>query len=398
MNKFTPPQPVGLTDRSTLNCIIGVLEQHFDLSADGYLCQTRDLWQVLTAVCARASTIESTCNDLENAPDSNTMRSYLNEQLRPEKIRALQRECNQALASQLPSWLQDHPQEIACDLHDEPYYGGYDREDPDNWVCGGEARDGTTYFYRCATAYILRHGIRMTLAVEFVDPQDDLLGILQRLLLRVRALGISFKHLYLDKGFCSIPILAYLLTQPDLPVLLAAPVKGKKGGTRALCQGRGSYFTQHTFRSPTHGQLTVPVAVVRTFAKRRHGPRKAQWLVYVLLHMPNLPLRSVRKLYRRRFGIESSYRMMEKARARTTSHNAALRFLFMGLALLILNVWIALHWTYLCVCGSGPRRVARQYFRQDRMLRFLSRAVENIYSPVALVDPPNVKYGIVLSL
>jgi hypothetical protein len=35
MNKSTPLQPVRLTDRSTLNSTIEVLEQHFDLSA-GY--------------------------------------------------------------------------------------------------------------------------------------------------------------------------------------------------------------------------------------------------------------------------------------------------------------------------------------------------------------------------
>jgi putative transposase len=107
--------------------------------------------------------------------------------------------------------------------------------------------------------------------------------------------------------------------------------------------------------------------------------------------MPDLLIRAVRKTYRRRFGIESSYRMMEKARPRTTSHNAALRFLFMGLALILLNIWIALQWTYLRIQGSGPRRVANQYFRQDRMQRFLSRAVEAVYSVVTMVDPPNVK-------
>lgn len=391
MTKFTLPQPAKLTDRSTLNCTIAVLEQYFDLSANGYLCQTRDLWQVLVAVCARQSSIETVCNDLTGAPDSNTVRGYINEQLTPQQIRALQRDCNRALASQLPVWLRDHPQEIACDLHDEPYYGQYDRDDPDNWVCRGEARDGTTHFYRCATAYILRNGVRMTLAVEFVKPGDDLKRILKRLLRRVRALGIRFKRLYLDKGFCSIPIMRDLLAQTDLPVIMAVPIRGKKGGTRALCQGRGSYRTEHTFRSQEHGELTVPLAVVRTFAKRRNGTQKAQWLIYALLNVPDIPLRTVRKLYRRRFGIESSYRLMEKVRSRTTSHNVALRFLFMGLALLILNIWIALHWTYLRIKGRGPRRVARQHFRLDRMTRFLSRAVEAIYSTVSLVDPPEVK-------
>jgi len=391
MTKFTLPQSAKLTDRSTLDFTIAVLEQHFDLSANGYLCQTRDLWQVLVAVAARQSSIETVCNDLTGAPDSNTVRGYINEQLTPQKIRALQRDCNRALASQLPVWLRDHPQEIACDLHDESYYGQYDRDDPDNWVCRGEARDGTTYFYRCATAYILRNGVRMTLAVEFVKPGDDLKRILKRLLRRVRALGIRFKRLYLDKGFCSIPIMRDLLAQTDLPVIMAVPIRGGKGGTRALCQGRGSYRTEHTFRSQEHGELTVPLGVVRTFSKRRNGVWKAQWLVYALLNVPEVPLRKVRKLYRRRFGIESGYRMMEKVRARTTSHNVALRFLFMGLALLILNIWIALHWTYLRIKGRGPRRVARQHFRLDRMTRFLSRSVEAIYSTVSLVDPPGVK-------
>ncbi len=391
MTKFTLPESVKLTDRSTLDCTIAVLEHYFDLSADGYLCQTRDLWQVLVAVAARQSSIETVCNDLPGAPDSNTVLGYIHEQLTLPHIRALERDCNRGLASLLPEWLRDHPQEVACDLHDEPYYGHSDREDPDNWVCRGEARDGTTHFYRCATAYMLRNGVRMTLAVEFVKPGDELKRIVKHLLRRVRALGIRIKRLYLDKGFCSIPIMGDLLAQPDLPVMLAVPVRGKQGGTRALCQGRASYRTQHTFRSQENGELTVPVGVVRTFSQRRDGSRKAQWLVYALLNIPNLSLRTVRKLYRRRFGIESSYRMMEKVRGRTTSHNAALRFLFMGLALLILNIWIALHWIYLRIKGRGPRRVARQYFRLDRMTHFLSRAVEAIYSAVSLVDPPDVK-------
>jgi len=41
MNKSTPLQPVRLDRPQHLNSTIEVLEQHFDLSADGYLCQTR---------------------------------------------------------------------------------------------------------------------------------------------------------------------------------------------------------------------------------------------------------------------------------------------------------------------------------------------------------------------
>jgi putative transposase len=392
MTKSAPARPDELSDRTTLNCTIGVLKKHFDLAADGYVCQTDDLWQVLVTAAARRSTIEATCADLLGAPASNTVRGYLHEGFPPSAIPALQTKCNAALASQLPAWLGDHPREVACDLHDTPYYGHQQphdparpQDDPDYWICRGEARNGTTRFYRCATAYIMRDGVRMNLAVRFVHPGDTMTAVLQDLLARVQTLGLTIRRLYLDKGFCSIPVLRYLQAQPGLAVIMAAPIRGKKGGLRALCRGRASYRTTHTFRSAANGELTVPVGIVRTFVQRRDKRWVQQWLVYVLLNVADEPLRQVRKLYRRRFGIETGYRLMEQVRARTTTNQAAVRFLFMGLALLLINIWIALHWLFLRRRGPGPRRVAREQFTLERMARFLSRAVEAIYGVVSVV-------------
>jgi hypothetical protein len=395
MPSFIPSRAEKLTDRVTLDTVMAVLEHYFDLSADGYLCQTRDLWNILVAAAARCTYIETVCNDLSTAPDGNTGRGYLNEQLTPQVIRALQRACKQALASQLPTWLRDHPKEVALDLHDEPYYGKDDHpDDPECWICRGEARAGTTRFYRCATAYVMHRDVRFTLAVEFVHPGDDLIQVVKRLLRRVKALKIKVKCAYLDKGFCSIRVLRGLLAEPDVSVIIATPIKGKTGGTRALCQGRRSYRTEHTFRSDDYGELTVPVMVVRTRCKRRDGTSYWTWLVYVLLDVPDLTPLQVRKAYRRRFGIESSYRLLEQVRGRTTARNAALRFLWMGIALLIGNIWIALHWTFLRRRGSGPRRVARRAFILPCMLQFLRRAIEMIYGVISVIDPPNVKSAI----
>jgi hypothetical protein len=392
MSIFIPSGAEKLTDRVTLDTVIAVLEHYFDLSAEGYICQTRDLWNLLVEAAARNAYIETVCNDLANAPDSNTVRGYLNEQLTPKIIGTLKRQCNRALANQLPAWLADHPKEVAFDLHDAPYYGkDDDPDDPDCWVCRGEARAGTTRFYRCATAYVMHKDVRFTLAVEFVRPGEALIKILKRLVRRVHALKIRLKRGYLDKGFCSIPVMRGLLAEPDWSIIMAAPIKGKTGGTRALCQGRRSYRTKHTFRSNDYGELTVPVMVVHTRAKRRDGTDKWVWLVYVLLNVPDMTPRQVRKAYRRRFGIESSYRLLEQVRGKTTARNAALRFLWMGIALLIGNIWIALHWKFLRRRGSGPRRVARQVFILPCMLQFLRRAIEAIYGVISIIDPPNVK-------
>lgn len=394
MSKSTPPQAAKLTDQATLNTALAVLERFFDLSADGYVCQTRDLWQVLVSAAVQCSYIETVCKDLATAPTSETVWGYVNDQLTPSVIYRLRGATNRALASQLPGWLWAHPKEVALDLHDEAYYGtDDDPDDPECWVCRGEARAGTTRFYRCATAYVMHKDVRFTLAVEFVRPGEDLICIVKRLLRRVKTLRIKVKRYYLDKGFCTIPVLRGLLAEPALAALIAAPIRGKAQGrgTRALCRGRKSYRTTHTFRSADHGELTVPVMVVRTLEKRRDGTKKWVWLVYVLLNEPNLTPRQVRKAYRRRFGIESSYRLLEQVRGRTTARNAALRFLWMGIALVLGNIWIALHWKYLQRCGSGPRRVAREEFILPCLAKFLRRAVEAIYGVISVIDPPNVK-------
>jgi hypothetical protein len=58
---------------------------------------------------------------LAQAPDSNTTRGYLNSAFTPAEISAVQTASNAALANQIPAWLTQRAQELACDLHDEPY-------------------------------------------------------------------------------------------------------------------------------------------------------------------------------------------------------------------------------------------------------------------------------------
>lgn len=377
--------PVQLTDAHTLHDTMTIVRHQLALHAEGYRCQTEDLWQIVLAAAARHSTIEAVCADLLTAPHANTIRGYLHDQLGLAQLAELEQGWNRALQQVLPEWLRERPQEVALDLHDEPYYGQSDPDDPENWVCRGEARAGTTHFYRCATAYVMLHNTRFTLAVVFVKPSAPLVVIVERLLELVAQSGVRISCLYADKGFCSIPILRFLQVQ-GYRAIIPTPIRGKQGGTRALCQGQASHWAKHTFRSTEYGELTVPVAVVRTYTQR-DGRRHATWCLYVCLNV-HAPVERIRKRYRHRFGIESSYRVMEQVRARTTSPNPALRFLLMGLALFLVNMWIRIHWLYLRLPGRGPRRVARAQFRFDRMRQFLNRAIERLYGTRSAVSLP----------
>ncbi|HYF64158.1 MAG TPA: hypothetical protein VD886_15160, partial [Herpetosiphonaceae bacterium] len=67
------------------------------------------------------------------------------------------------------------------------------------------------------------------------------------------------------------------------------------------------------------------------------------------------------------------------------SRSAGLRFLLMGVALLMENIWIAIQWRYLHRRQRGPRRVARDQLRLPRLCAWIVDAVTTIYGMVRAI-------------
>lgn len=259
--------------------------------------------------------------------------------------------------------------------------------------CAGVQKMGTTHFYRIATAYVVLKGLRFTLAIRFVLPEDTTAQVVEKLCRQVLNLGIPRKYLLLDRGFAGIDVQNYLEAQ-KIPAIIACPIRGKTGGTRALCQGRKSYRTQHTFSSQGgKKQHTAELAICRTFttAKRTQRlKRRAMWQVFILIHLDMSP-QQVCHVYKYRFGIETSYRCANQVRGWTASPNPALRFLLMGLALYLLNVWVWLRWCFTQVPRRGSRTLNLQAFRLTRFARFIIHALEDYYGitqHITAIVPP----------
>jgi putative transposase len=371
-----------LTDKEVLTEARTSLEQQVALSADGYECTTEDLYQVLLGASVQCSSIEAVCRELERTPVGNTVRGHLNEQLCVEELSALENQINQALAVYVPQRIRSKPQILVMDLHDRPYYGKTQQEEG-LWV-RGRARAGTTRFYRIASAYVVLKGLRFTLAIRFVLPGDKPVEIIQQLRQHVAALSIPVKHLLLDRGFAGIDVQDYL-DHHKIPAIIACPIRGKQGGTRALCRGRKSYCTQHTFRGDSgRKQRTAELVVCRTFttAKRtKRLQRRAMWQIFILIHLELTP-RQVRRCYQRRFGIETSYRCANQVRGWTTSPNPVLRFLLMALALYLVNVWIWLRWLFTQIPRRGQRKLDAKAFRLSRFAHFIVHGLEEHYGVV----------------
>ena len=377
--------PLKLTDEDTRQEAVERLSRYFPLNVSGYQCSAETVFDVLVKAAATKQTIEATCNALKGMVDGETIRGYLNEQVRVDELHRLEQQVNQALTAGLPRRMWKPKLEIAIDLHDEPFYG----HSPElvALTCRGQAHKGTTRFFRVATAYLIFKDMRLTLALLFVRPEDELAEIVAALLRRLRILGLKVKRLYFDKGFCSNPVLRYI-EQSGWPAILACPIRGRKGGTRGLCQGTKSYRTQHTFKSQDNGSFTASVAIVRTYTSRQRSKRKkrrAVWLVYVVLNC-NFNPKTVRKCYRKRFGIETSYRCMRQVRAWTTSRNGALRFLLMSLSFILINLWVELRWRFCQIKRRGRRQIDAKRFELQRLASFLNQAVQRIYDVVSFIQ------------
>lgn len=372
----------ALTSHRILDDTMSVLQTHIPLQATGYRCQSADLWRVLVAATAQHHSIEAACADLDAAPHPNTIRRSLADQWQPAQRRTLEPQCNAAIHAALPTWLRDTPHEVAIDPHDIPFYGHVADTPAADWVCGGKTKASTNQHYRCATASVLTRAARVTLAVVFVQPGATMGAIVDQLLTAIQVCGMTIRCLYADKGFCSVAVLQRL-QRDAIPAVIAMPRRGPQ--LRALCTGQESHWASHTLQSAADGAVTVTVAVVRTYPRTRQPRRRATWCLFVGMGIRD-SLIGVRQRDRTRFGIESTYRQLEQRRIRTTSPNPALRLMVVGIALVLVNVWVWAQWHYRRKPGRGPRRVDQAVFQLRRFQTFLLAAVTAIYGQRIHID------------
>jgi hypothetical protein len=351
------------------------MKQHFDIDVHGYTCTTDMIYDLLLKASAECSSLEASCADLEQVADSNTVRDYLNQALSIQALSQQEEQANAALASCIPPTMARQGIEIAMDFHDEPFYGR--QKDLRAVTCNGQAKKGTTHFVRIATAYVIWRQVRLTLAVHYVLPDEKALAVLQTLLERLQKLAFEANVLYLDKGFASSPIIEHL-TSIHQKAILALPIRGKTGGTRALCRGRSSYTTTYTFLNGTQSTVAMKASLVAN----KTGKLRRKWLAFIVIWL-DWPVEKVFQQYRRRFGIECSYRLLRRVRASTTSRNPAMRFFLLSLGLILTNAWVFLRWEFARLWAAGPRRVEAARLRLDRFRKLLIRSIEHQYGAIS---------------
>ena len=360
------------------------LQHHVPLRDYKRTVSAPTLWAVLLVAAAGVTSIHAACGHLDDLASEETLRKALYASL-PE-FAALQRQLNHALAGRLPKALRRRRQRLAIDLTLIPYHGEH-FHDPQE-VYRGLAKDGTSHFHAYATAYVVLKGQRFTVALTAVTRGEPLKDVLQRLVKQARSVGVVPRLLLLDRGFYSVDVIRYLQAA-RYPFLMPVVIRGRQadhprgpGGTRVFAVRKRSGWFAYTVTGGTKRTATVSICVsCRNYRGqwKRHG---RQALVYACWGVQGRSCAWVRETYRARFGIESSYRQMNQARGRTSTRRPELRLLYVGIALVLRNEWVWLHFEVLSTPRRGGRLLRLERLRLWELLHWVIQVIEETFGTI----------------
>lgn len=376
-------QQYTITSRAIHEHAAQLCQKHLRLEDHGPKCTALTLLTLLFYAAARLTSLAAACASLSGAPSDTAVRTALLATL--PATHELQRRINRALQGDLPKALRRRRQPLAIDLTLLPYHGE-PLEDP-NEVYRGQAKDGTSHFHAYATASVIRKGQRFTVALVYVHQGDDLAEVVKELLRQAAQAGVRPRYLLLDRGFYQVSVIRYLQAA-RCPFLMPAPCKGRKAdhpkgpsGTRVFHLRKRGGWARYTLTSGDGRKATVSICVkCRNYRGQwqRHG---RQTLVYAYWGLSPSSGQWVYETYRRRFGIETTYRQLREARIRTCTRDPLLRLLYVGIALLLRNVWVWLHWEVLSQPRRGGRRVDLNQLPFRVMLSWMQQLVEALLVP-----------------
>ena len=344
--------------------------------------ESRDLLRVLVFAAASRLSVHQACHQLDRAPSGPTVLGTLADQL--SDLDALEGHVNDLLARLIPKGLGKRGRRVAMDVVALPSHSTVDEAHQEE-VCRSKAKCGTTHFFPYATAYAVVRGRRYTLAMCRVRAKQSMDHVLRTLLARLVTLGIRIKLVLLDRGFYSVRVMHDLITA-ELPFIMPAVKRGKKPttpggptGTYALAAEKQGRWTPYTLKSAQEGHVAFDLAVVCHNTRGHRGRHQREALLYATWGVTHRPLSWIRATYRSRFGIESSYRQVHQARIRTSSRKPVLRLLFVGVALILRNVWVWLHAEVMAQPQRGAQHLRPESLRFARLLLWLMMEVAHHY-------------------
>lgn len=229
------------------------------------------------------------------------------------------------------------PVYIAIDIHEIPYYGDINKLP----VSGGKHKSGTSYFMKYATVCILHKGERFTIAAVPFPLLENKLEIVKNLI-KISIKRVKIKIVFLDRGFRSIDIINFLESK-NLKYIM--PIQKDKKVNRIVNRKKKfpSCFDYEIGKKERKCKVKMIVIKKRVEKKvEKENKEKVKKFIFIT----NMKVESavealeITELYRKRWGIETSYRKKKEFRINTTSTSYNVRVFFFLYSVALYNIWV----------------------------------------------------------
>jgi len=224
------------------------------------------------------------------------------------------------------------PVDVAIDVHDWLYYGSEDTPR----VCVTNPDQGTDRAYKFATLCIVDPSVRFTLAWMPLagDDTDELADALRQLVSTAREY-VEINRVYCDRGFYRVHLLK-TLEEIDVEFVVRATQTRKI--QRFIREAESDTFVteyESVRKNPPTGRTTVQLVVVP------HRSREDDHFCVVTNREVTRDLaQPLAQAYRRRWGIETSYRKVAEFLPKTSSPTFSVRLFYFLLAVSLYNLWV----------------------------------------------------------
>ena len=287
------------------------------------------IFKILAQMSIQNSYAEATCNyqnGLSEAPSSDTFLRCIKKVDLKDITKGFYFFNKKAIKSAKRQSLFLTPVPIAIDWVDLMFYGDKNTE----MIIGTQHKKGSNYAYRYMTASILRDQGRFVIAVvPFMQPdKEGLPKIIEEMLNEIKK-EVKILHLLFDRGFYNIRLIS-LLKKLNIKFMIHTPCN--EVIKRVLQKTKLPFLIE--YKSEAHGD----------YPKDNFNILGLEWAEEKWFFATNInfdkKLQGVIEIFRKRWGIETSYRMVNQFLSKTTSKNYTIRMFYFFFACIMYNAWV----------------------------------------------------------
>lgn len=353
---------IELKPKHCIDTVLKPLIDNIDVKINGPL-SSKELFYTAICMAVDNSSVHSASKHYHEIPCETSLRYHLKKLNLKELIQTNENILLQDFVSTLKA---EKKYEFAIDFTNDPYYGTTDSSNED-YVIRSQAKKSTNSFYSYVSLSIINKNDRYTIAVLPVETNKTKVDYLTYFMDLIGKLHFNIKILCLDREFNTVDVFEFLQNR-NIPHIIPVVKKGNK--VKQLLDGRKARSAEYVMKNPQKKEVHLDFVIDVKYFKGKRGKYGCENLGFVVYGVKWSP-RKISTVYRRRFAIESSYRMRNIVKPRTSTRDVTFRYFFTLLSFLLRNAWLYLQKKHFTIPKTGPITIDEDKFRFARFILFV---------------------------